>query len=145
MDIRGISIGLAFLGFLDSLYLTFVKFSGRYALCGPIGDCESVNSSRYSEIGGVPIALLGMGAYLIMIVLLFLEGRSTFWSENSPLVVFGLSLVGVVYSAYLTYLEIAILRAVCPYCVLSAVILVVLLVLSGVRLWQGLNDPGLVS
>jgi uncharacterized membrane protein len=145
MDIRGISIGLAFLGFLDSLYLTFVKFSGRYALCGPIGDCESVNSSRYSEIGGVPIALLGMGAYLIMIVLLFLEGRSTFWSENSPLVVFGLSLVGVVYSAYLTYLEIAVLRAVCPYCVLSAVILVVLLVLSGVRLWQGLNDPGLVS
>jgi uncharacterized membrane protein len=131
------SIVLAFIGLADSIYLTFVKFSGQYALCGSIGDCESVNSSRYSEIGGIPIALLGAIAYLLIILLLLTENRNKFLEEYSRLFVFGISLVGVLYSIYLTYLEVAVLKAICPYCVISALILVVLLVLSSIRLWRG--------
>lgn len=132
--LRLFSLILAAIGLLDSIYLTYVKIANRYALCGPIGDCESVNSSQYSEISGVPIALFGAGAYLIIILLLGLESRGGGWFEYGPMLVFGISLAGVLYSAYLTYIEIAVLRAICPYCVVSAVVLVLLLILSVLRL-----------
>ena len=135
------SLILAVLGLLDSIYLTWVKFSGKYALCGPIGNCESVNTSQYSEVFGIPIALLGAGAYLVVIISLSLESRGSFWAEYSPIIVFGISLIGVLYSIYLTYIEVAVLKAICPYCVISAIILVLLLVLSSIRLRQSLGEP----
>ncbi|HLE15093.1 MAG TPA: vitamin K epoxide reductase family protein [Anaerolineales bacterium] len=125
---------LAIAGLIDSAYLTWIKLTGQYAICGPVGDCESVNSSPYAEIAGIPIALLGAGAYFLIIVLLVLEPRAEIWAEYGPLVVFGVSLVGVLYSAYLTYLEIAVIRAFCPYCVVSAIVLLLLLIISSVRL-----------
>jgi uncharacterized membrane protein len=133
-NIRTISIVLAIIGLVDSVYLTWVKLANRYALCGPIGDCESVNSSRYSEIGGVPIALLGAGAYVVLILLLILESRGGFWKEYAPYLVLGITLVGTIYSIYLTYLEIAVIHAICPYCVVSAVVIFLLFGLSIVRL-----------
>ncbi len=139
--LRIVSLILAVLGLLDSIYLTWVKFSGKYALCGPIGNCESVNTSQYSEVFGIPIALLGAGAYLVVIISLSLESRGSFWAEYSPIIVFGISLIGVLYSIYLTYIEVAVLIAICPYCVISAIILVLLLVLSSIRLWQSLGEP----
>lgn len=133
-NLRGYSLVLAGLGLIDALYLTYVKISHTFALCGPLGDCESVNTSRYSEISGIPISVLGAGAYLLILFLLLMEARSGFWKSNSPLMVFGISLVGVLYSAYLTYIEIAVLRAICPYCVASAVMMVLLFVLAIIRL-----------
>src|SRR3989304_4451023 len=142
---RLFSFILGMVGLIDSLYLSWVKFSGKYALCGPIGDCESVNSSKYSEIAGIPIAFLGVGAYLVILVLLFLESRGNFWMEYSPLLVFGNSLAGVLYSAYLTFLEIAVIRAICPYCVVSAIVLVFLLMLSVQRMLRGQGEPSSIS
>ena len=139
--LRTASILLAFLGLLDSVYLVWVKYTGAYALCGPIGNCESVNTSQYSEIFGIPISLLGAGAYAIMIVLLLLENRSQIWAEFSSLIVFGISLIGVLYSIYLTYIEVVVLKEICPYCVISAIILVILLLLSGIRLSISLGEP----
>jgi uncharacterized membrane protein len=139
------SIVLAVIGLIDSIYLVWVKFTDQYALCGPIGNCESVNTSQYSEIWGIPIALLGAGAYIVIIILLLLENRSELMGEYSPLIVFGISLIGVLYSIYLTYVEVVILRAICPYCVISAVVLVLLLVLSTIRLLQSFRDPGAQS
>ena len=139
------SLVLAFLGMLDSIYLVWVKYSGKYVLCGPIGNCESVNTSQYSEIFGIPIALLGTGAYLLIILILLLEGRTSFWAEYSSMIVFGSSLVGVIYSIYLTYIEVAVIRAICPYCVISAVILVVLLILSTIRLLHSLDESSAQS
>lgn len=138
---RKISIGLAFIGLLDSLYLTGVKFTGQYALCGPVGDCESVNSSIYSEVYGIPIALLGALAYLGILISLFAEGKNVLGRDTLRLMVFGISLVGVIFSIYLTYIEIAVLKAICPYCVLSAIILVILLVLSTLRVAHGVSLP----
>lgn len=135
------SLILAVLGLLNSIYLTWVKFTGKYELCGPIGNCESVNTSQYSEVFGIPIALLGAGAYLVMIISLSLESRGSFWVEYSPIIVFGGSLIGVLYSIYLTYIEVAVLKAICPYCVISAIILVLLLVLSSIRLIHDLEEP----
>jgi uncharacterized membrane protein len=130
---------LAGIGLLDSLYLTWVEATHSEAFCGGSGDCATVANSPYSEIAGIPIALLGMGAYLLIIALLYLETRGGFWKSYSPLIIFGLSLAGVIYSAYLTFLEIWVIKAICPYCVVSAIVMLLLLVISIVRLVRGGN------
>ena len=128
---------LGLIGLVDSAYLAYIKFANATASCAGIGDCDAVNSSKYAEVAGIPIALLGAGAYLTILVLLFLEKRGDFWREQSPLFMFVLTLIGVLYSAYLTYIELAILHAICPYCVLSAVLLVLMFVISVYRFIKG--------
>jgi uncharacterized membrane protein len=130
---------LAALGFIDSAYLAWLKLTGGTAACAGIGDCETVNNSIYSQIAGVPIAILGAGAYVIVFVLLVLLLRARAQSETLSLALFGITLVGVLYSAYLTYLELAVLHAVCPFCVTSAVIMTLLWVIS---LFFVLRSPG---
>lgn len=132
--LRKTSIFLAGLGLLNALYLTWIKLADQEASCYGIGDCAAVNSSPFAEIGSIPVALLGAGAFFAMLFLLWQENSLDFLAENGPLAVFGISLVGVLYSAYLTYIELYVLHAVCPFCVLSALLLVFLLGLSAVRL-----------
>lgn len=134
--LRLISLALALIGLAVSLYLTWVKVARTSAFCGGVGDCEAVNSSIYAQINGVPVAVLGAGAYLAMAVLLFMEPRGQLWAEWAPLAVFGLGLTGTLYSAYLTYIELAVLHAVCPYCVVSAVCITAIFAISVVRLWR---------
>ncbi len=140
-QIRWTSVFLVIVGLADSIYLAWLKFANATAACGNIGDCESVNSSPYAEFAGIPIALFGASAFLLMLILLFMEPRNEFMRTNAALGIFGISFAGVLYSAYLTYVEIAILHAICPYCVLSAVVLVALLVLSIKKLMDDLDDP----
>lgn len=131
---RRIAIGMAGLGLIDSLYLTVVKLANATAICSGIGDCETVNSSRYSEIGGIPIAVLGAGAYLAILLLLLWEPNLRFNRDYARLAVFGISLSGTLYSAYLTYVEVQILRAICPFCVVSAVLMTGIFAISVTRL-----------
>ena len=127
------TIIFAAIGLLDSIYLTWSKLAQRAVFCGGSNQCETVNSSVYSEIWGIPIAVLGVGSYLLILVLLILESRGGIWRGSGPLVVFGLSLVGVIYSIYLTYIEIAVLKAICPYCVVSAIVVTGIFILTLVR------------
>jgi uncharacterized membrane protein len=131
---RWISVGLAVLGALDSIYLTYIKYSNAPAFCSGVGDCESVNNSVYSQVGGVPIALFGLGAYLLVAALLVFEDRLPALRDYAPLAVFGLALTGTLYSAYLTYVELFILHAVCPYCVISAILITGIFILALLRL-----------
>lgn len=122
-------------GLVDSLYLSWIKLSHQETLCLPgIGDCETVNTSRYAEVFGIPIALLGALAYLTILALLLFEDRRVVRKEISKMAVFGLSLFGVLYSVYLTYIEIAVLRAICPFCVISALAILVIFIFSLLRL-----------
>lgn len=138
MIVRRLNLSMkivALIGLIDALYLTWVKLSHTENACLPgIGNCETVNTSRYAMVYGIPIALLGAGAYLTILIILFLEERDDFWTDKSGMIVFGLSLIGVLYSAYLTYLELAVIRAICPFCVLSAVSLLTIFVINFVRL-----------
>ena len=138
--LRIASIVLAAIGLVDSLYLSWVKMANHYALCGPIGDCESVNSSRYSEVAGVPIALLGAGAYILIILLLVLETRGGIWKDYGPYLVLGISLAGTLYSIYLTYIEISVIHAICPYCVVSAIVIILIFVISILRIMADEED-----
>ncbi len=144
MTARNLRIGsflIAAIGFIDALYLSWVKLAHTEVFCGGSSNCSTVNSSRYAEIYGIPIAFLGLGAYIVILILLSLEGRNNSWKELFPLVIFGMSLIGSLYSIYLTYVEIAVIKAVCPYCVVSAVMMLFLLVVSILRLAR----PGLIS
>lgn len=122
---RTIMVVLSLIGLIDSIYLTILKLTNNQSLClKGIGDCWSVNISRFSEIAGIPIAILGAGAYLTILLILYFESKNPFLQANGNLILFGITLVGVLYSAYLTYVEVAILNAICPFCVLSAILLV---------------------
>ncbi|MCL4560240.1 MAG: vitamin K epoxide reductase family protein [Chloroflexi bacterium] len=126
------------LGLADASYLTWIKLTNNVASCiKGIGDCYTVNTSPYSEFHGIPIAIFGAGAYLLILIFLVAEGINRFWQENANLFVFAISLFGVLYSMYLTYIEIAVLKAICPFCVASALAMVILLILSIVRMTQG--------
>jgi uncharacterized membrane protein len=127
----------ALVGLADSLYLSWVKLSHTTALCLPgIGDCDKVNTSRYAELFGIPIAIFGALTYLALIAILLLHGRWALLRETHLYLVFGIGLFGVLFSAYLTYLEIAVIHAICPFCVLSALMMVGIFCLSILRLSQ---------
>jgi|YelNatPaOPRAMG01_1025707.scaffolds.fasta_scaffold01942_12 uncharacterized membrane protein len=126
----------AVIGLVDSVYLTWIKFTHNEASClVGIGNCEAVNTSRYAEIGGIPIALLGALAYLILLVLVLLEVRKAISAENSSTLIFGIGLAGFLYSLYLTYLELMVIKAICPFCILSAVAMTAIFILAVVRLF----------
>jgi len=129
-----LSAGLALLGLIDAAYLAWIKLANATYACSNIGACATVNSSSYSEVGGFPIAALGAATYAMILLLVMLDRRPSRRSEPLRFGVLGLALAGTLYSAYLTYVEVAILRAICPYCVASALILTTLLGLSVMRL-----------
>ncbi|OGO26588.1 MAG: hypothetical protein A2W33_05860 [Chloroflexi bacterium RBG_16_52_11] len=133
--LRWASIVVAIIGIIDATYLSYVKIAHQEVYCGGSGACDTVNNSPYAEISGIPIAYMGLGAYIIILALLLLESRAEFWTNYSPMIVFGMTLAGTLYSIYLTYVELAVLHAVCPYCVLSAIAISVLFILSLMRLF----------
>ena len=128
------SMLLAFLGALDALYLWIYKISNNDKMCLGSGDCATVNYSPYSEIYGIPVALLGLLAYLAILAILFLEPSWKLLEKFGGYAIFGLSLVGVLFSAYLTFLEFYVINAVCPFCIISAIIILMLFILSIIRL-----------
>ena len=135
------SLVIAGIGLLNAVYLIILKFTNNKGMClQGIGDCWSVNISRYSMIGGIPVAVLGAIGFLAIITLLLLESKEGFLREQGVLINFGLTLIGVLFSAYLTYLEIAVIRAICPFCVLSAICMVVLFGLTLARITPTKTD-----
>jgi uncharacterized membrane protein len=139
--LRWVSLGLTALGALDAGYLSYIKLAHVEAICRGVGDCEAVNSSVYAQIGGVPIALFGLAAYLAILALLVLESRVPILHDYARLAIFGLALTGTLYSAYLTYVELFVIHAICPFCVTSALLMTGLFILAVVRLvWAPLDE-----
>jgi uncharacterized membrane protein len=128
------TVVLGILGMADAVYLLIYKLTGNPHMCLGNGGCHNVNFSPYSEIYGIPVSIFGILAYLGILVILFLEPRAKIAKENGPLAVFGISLVGVAFSAYLTYLEIYVIHAICPFCVASAIIITLIFILAIIRL-----------
>jgi uncharacterized membrane protein len=136
---RLIGVALAAVGLLNAVYLSWLHFSGgTSSLCSKGSGCDTVQNSAYSEIGGIPIALLGIAGYTLILLALLLDKRLAEWG---PTIVLGASLIGTLYSAYLTYLELYVLHAVCLYCVASAVFMVGLLTVAVLRFSPNLSEP----
>jgi uncharacterized membrane protein len=128
------TFALACLGVLDATYLLVYKLTNNNAMCIGSGGCHDVNFSSYSEIGGIPVSVFGIVAFLIIAGILLLEPRLKFAQENGSLAIFGISLTGVAFTAYLTWLEIYVIHAICPFCVASAVIISLIFILAIIRL-----------
>jgi uncharacterized membrane protein len=136
--LRRLILAFGLLGLVVSLYLVYIKINPSSLFCTGVGDCEAVNTSVYSEIRGVPIAVFGALAYAAILAVLVLENRSALFREWGPVFGFGLAFAGTLYSGYLTYIEVAILQKICPYCVTSAVAITAICILSGWRLQRTL-------
>ncbi len=128
------SVVLAVLGFVDATYLLIYKLTSSPYMCLGSGGCHDVNFSQYSEIGGIPVSVFGMLAFLSIAGILFFEPRLKLARENGPLVIFGISLSGVAFTVYLTWLELYVIHAICPFCIASAIIILLIFILAIIRL-----------
>lgn len=118
----------AFIGFADATYLTAEHFLNRVPPCSIIKGCEVVTTSKYATIGNMPIALLGAIYYFFMFILLMLFVDT---KKNNALMLFArLSIIGLLTSAYLIYIQLFTLKAICIYCMLSATTSTILFLLS---------------
>ena len=108
-------------------YLTFVHYADLRVLCVSGGGCETVQSSRYAQLAGVPVAALGLAGYIA--ILLSVVTRR----DIGRLAGFGLALVGCLFSAYLTYREIFTIKAICQWCLASALLMTLLAILTTIR------------
>lgn len=116
-------------GVLISAYLTWTHLRGVVPVCvGGGGGCDVVQTSRYSEILGVPVAALGLAAYAGLLL------SAAIKTETAALLGLFVALVGTLFSAYLTYLELFVIGAICQWCVASAVLVAACLLLCVLRL-----------
>jgi uncharacterized membrane protein len=119
---------IASLGLAIAAYLTWVHYDGSAPVCLASGGCERVQTSRYTEIAGIPVALLGVAGYTAILTTLALRG------DGGVVLSAFLALVGFGFSAYLTYVELFVIHSVCQWCVASAVAMTALAVLASRRL-----------
>lgn len=131
-----ISIALAIVGLLVSIYMTIYKLTSNNAMCLGSGDCSTVNASKYSEVYGIPVAVLGIIGYAAILGVHFLENRGAFFKQNAALLIFGMALTGFLFTIYLIYVEIALIKALCPFCVASQITMTVLFIISLIRVIQ---------
>jgi uncharacterized membrane protein len=118
---------LALIGLLTATYV-FTAHALGYALFCPFGGtgCDAVQNSPYAQVFGIPDSLLGVFGYLAYIVLAFLGLRSGPGTRGILYALLVLSLVDVIFTAYLAYLMLGVIRAVCTWCAFSGVITVIL-------------------
>ena len=125
-------LGLA--GFAIGSYLAIAHWGHQPIACGGVGDCGYVNSSEYASVGGIPVAGLGASLYLAMAI------TAGAWMQHAevdwlPIAYWGLALAGAGYAGYLTYVELDVLHAICIWCVTSATLLTISLVLASIAVF----------
>jgi len=128
------SIALVILGLLVSIYMTIYKLTSNDIMCLGSGDCSTVNASRYSEVNGIPVAVIGVLGYAAILTALYFERRNAFFKQNSTLLVFGMSLTGFLFTVWLIYVEVALIKALCPFCITSQIAMTLIFILAITRL-----------
>ena len=129
-----ISVVLVVLGLLVAVYMTIYKITSNDSMCLGSGDCSTVNASRYSEVNGIPVAVFGVIGYLAILAVHYFENRNRFFKQNGTLIIFGMALTGFLFTLWLIYVEVAILRALCPFCVTSQAAMTVIFIIAVIRL-----------
>jgi uncharacterized membrane protein len=123
---------LCLLGLGVAGYLTYVDITHVTAFCGPIGDCNSVQQSSYATIWGViPVGVFGVIGYLgIGLAWLIYQYGSVQLKNYGALAMWGMALLGTLFSIYLTFLEPFIIGATCIWCITSAIVITLLLLVA---------------
>jgi uncharacterized membrane protein len=132
--LRGAILLLSLAGAGIASYLTVVHFAHVQIAC-VTGGCEAVQSSRYAEVAGVPVAVIGLAGYLV------LAWTAAARSDAARALGFAAALTGFAVAMVLLYVQVAILHAYCQWCLASDAILVLLLPATLLRAWRG-APPG---
>lgn len=127
-------IGLGIAG-----YMAYVELNQLEAVCGPVGNCNTVQQSEYATLFGIlPIGILGVMGYLVILILwLGLLLDLPVLTHTLNLTLFGVTLFGILFSIYLTFLEPFVIGATCMWCLSSAVVMTVLFLVAANKI----NDP----
>jgi uncharacterized membrane protein len=133
-----LAIALTVIGLLVSIYMTIYKFTSDDRMCIGSKDCSVVNASRYSEINisdvqSIPVAVIGVAGYAVILAVLLFEQKFGFLQQNGSMVFFGLSLTGFLFTLYLIFVEIALIKAYCPFCVTSQIAMTLIFIVSVIR------------
>lgn len=133
-------VAVAFLGVLDTTYLSASHLKGVELLCGELGDCTQVTTSHYSRVFGVPVAYLGFLYYSFF----FLSSLTVAVFKRKILVLplFLVSVTGLLASGWFVFAQLVLLRSICIYCMFSAVTSTTLFILSGM-LWRNVKKASL--
>ena len=108
-------------------YLTYTHYAGLKVVCLSSGGCETVQTSVYSKLDGIPVAVLGLAGYITILLTLAIR------NDLGRAAGFGVALVGFLFSMYLTYRELFTIKAICQWCVSSAVLMTLLTILTAIR------------
>ena len=124
---------MALAGLGISTYLTIAHWGNTSIACAGVGECDFVNTSAYATLGGIPVSGLGALVYIALV------GLALIWNlrrddERLPVLYWGVALAGFGYAAYLTFVEVSVLKAFCVWCLTSAGILTASVLLSTVAL-----------
>jgi uncharacterized membrane protein len=133
-NLRIAAILLAVLGLGVASYLTYVHYEDIRPVCGLGGDCVKVQTSEWSKLAGIPVAVLGLVGYAVILVSLLIPGEEALIAGALT------ALVGFGFSAYLTYRELFTIDAICQWCVASAIIMTLLAIITTARLLLAPGD-----
>lgn len=131
-NLHGYHLILILLGIGVAAYLTFIESTDTLAVCGPVGDCNTVQDSRYALLFGlIPVGALGLVGYVGLLIAWVIARSGQGPTANfAVLAFFVLAVFGVLFSIYLTFLEPFVIGATCMWCLSSAVIMTALAILS---------------
>jgi len=132
---------LALIGVFDAAYLSMYKLGIIGGLTCQVGSCEQVQNSPQSALFGVPVSVLGLGAYVALVALALAGVQPRFARDRRiALAITAIAAVGVLFSAYLTYVEARVIYMWCQYCVISAILITLIFLLSLPALRRGRAD-----
>lgn len=122
---------LAFIGVFLSTYLTLYKLGYIGELQCAVGSCETVNTSRWATFLGLPVAAWGLGFYVSTLALVFVGIQERYADSRAiSLALVAMTGWGVLFSGWLTYLELFVIDAICMWCVISAGLVAIMFVVS---------------
>ena len=137
---------LALAGLFVALYLTLYKTGVIGQLNCTVGSCETVNTSEWSTLLGLPVAAWGLGFYIVALIVA-MAGTSERWVDDRSVsvVLVALSGWGVLFSLWLTYLELFVIHAICMWCVISAIIVTIIFIVSVLDLRDYANGGAVLA
>ncbi len=138
-----VSAVLALIGMFVALYLTLYKTGQIGSITCSIGSCETVNTSQWSTFLGLPVAAWGLGFYITALFVAIIGSSDRWADERAPAIVLvALSGWGVLFSGWLTYLELFVIHAICMWCVISAIIVTLIFITSVLDLREHATGGG---
>lgn len=136
-----ISLILGIVGLGLSVYLTYVHYNIDALVCGT-GGCEIVQTSQYSEMFGIPIAVFGVIMFATLIVAIILREQVDAYADMIGTGIVVVLLMAVLYWAYLSYLEANVIHAWCQWCIATSLVTLTMLIVESYRWYRGYSQIG---